>query len=100
MRTRPRSQPSSAPRARGNWLPLMTTSALCLLLSAGCIVSPAPSATATEAGPPFESDANARSKTSNPRVSPCVRVWSKAMADSVWDCPDPRPPAAVQGKSG
>lgn len=88
------------PRIRGKGPALLTAAVLCLNLFAGCIVSPAPSAKAAEAGPASESDAAARRKTSNTEVPSCTRVWSHAAADSVWDCPDPRPPAPVQGHPG
>lgn len=97
------STPTPASGLPGRKLPtLLGACAACLVLLAGCIVSPAPSATATDAGLGADSDPNLRSKsdTETGKVPRCVRVWNHAAADSTWHCPDPRPPAPVQGRSG
>lgn len=79
--------------------PALAVAALGMILLAGCMVAPS-----DEAGnaPAPVADPSPRSKNvTEPRTLPvCVRIWSETALDSIWDCPDPRPPALITGKSG
>jgi hypothetical protein len=69
--------------------PALAFAGLCLL--AGCIAGPSSGAGGNAGG----TVQNPRSKTGTEtyKVPTCARVWSPALADSTWDCPDPKPPA-------
>lgn len=86
MLSRPESRSASRPRLPA----LFSISVLGLALLAGCIAGPDSSAADRE-----ESTQAPRSKTGTEalKLPSCTRIWSEALADSTWDCPDPKPPA-------
>lgn len=64
-------------------------------LVSGCLVGPLPAGAAGEDAGTLTEPAAPRSKPApqHRKVPSCTRVWSNALADSTWNCPDPRPPA-------
>lgn len=93
MPTANRSRP--APSAQGR----IALGALAALALAGCLAGPS----GREAGPDSSlPDAVPRSQsvTETYEYPTCVKVWSEARSDSVWNCPDPKPPSFTIGKGG
>lgn len=79
-----------APRAGGALVP----GTLVALALAGCLAGPA-----DRGGGPSLSP-RSTSNTDADEIPRCVRVWSEARQDSIWNCPDPKPPAPAQGGPG
>jgi len=61
---------------------------------AGCLAGPAGRDGGASATP------RSLSNTDTYEIPRCVRVWSEARQDSIWNCPDPEPPAPVKGSPG
>lgn len=98
-RTRPLPSPDPARRA----VPARYALAVAALgLFAGCMVGPFPAEPSAEEPDATVEPAAPRSKaaTEPGKIPSCTRVWSDALADSAWSCPDPRPPAPAFGRSG
>lgn len=90
----------SGRRGRSSFSP--SALALCALALAGCLAGPAPSAPPAAGGseavsnPDPHTSTRTGTGTGTRKLPTCDRVWSHAAADSVWDCPDPKPPAPVK----